>query len=44
MKAVFISYWESEKDMHASEQDTGFRSQLDDVRKPPTSSFYEVIV
>lgn len=43
-KAVFISYWETEADMQASEQNTGFRSQLDDVRTPPTSSFYEVIV
>jgi len=42
-KAIFASYWESEADMHASEQDTGFRSELDDVRSPPESSFYEVI-
>lgn len=44
MKAIFISYWETEEDMRASEENTGFRSQLDDVRTPPTSAFYEVIV
>ncbi|MEM7748135.1 MAG: antibiotic biosynthesis monooxygenase [Pseudomonadota bacterium] len=44
LKAVFISYWETEADMHASEENVGFRKQLDDVRQPPTSSFYEVIV
>lgn len=43
-KAVFISYWETEADMMASEENVGFRKQLDDVREPPTSSFYEVIV
>jgi heme-degrading monooxygenase HmoA len=42
-KAIFVSYWASEGDMRASEEDTGFRSQLDDVRSPPESSFYEVI-
>ena len=43
LKAVLITYWETEADMLASEENVGFRKQLDDVRNPPTTTFYEEI-